>query len=458
MNVPHPEIFKAYDIRGIVDQSLTTEIVRQIGQAIGSEALEAGDSAVIVGRDGRLSGPDMVIALTEGITAAGCNAIDIGMVPTPLTYFATHHLGIGAAVSVTGSHNPPDYNGLKIMVGTHTLAGERIQGLKHRIEAQTVAHGAGQQSQEDVVPAYLRRVTEDIRLDRPLRVVSDCGNGVAGMLAPTLLREIGCEVIELFSEVDGHFPNHHPDPSVPENLEDLIAAVREHRADLGLAFDGDGDRLGVVTNTGKVVWPDRQMILFARDILSRHPGAEIIYDVKCTRLLPDAIAAAGGKPTMWKTGHSFIKAKLRESGAALGGEMSGHLFFKERWYGFDDALYAAARLCEVLAKTDDSADTVFSAIPDTVNTPELKLEMNEGEHYQLITELVAAADFPDGTICDIDGIRVDFDDGFGLARASNTTPTVVMRFEGANESALKRIQDAFRRQLITLRPHLTLPF
>lgn len=458
MKVPHPEIFKAYDIRGIVDQSLTPEIVRQIGQAIGSEALEAGDSAVIVGRDGRLSGPDMVTALTEGITAAGCDAIDIGMVPTPLTYFATHHLGIGAAVSVTGSHNPPNYNGLKIMVGTHTLAGERIQGLKHRIEAQTVAHGAGQQSQEDVVPAYLRRVAEDIQLDRPLRVVCDCGNGVAGMLAPRLLREIGCEVIELFSEVDGHFPNHHPDPSVPENLEDLIAAVHEHRADLGLAFDGDGDRLGVVTNTGKVVWPDRQMILFARDILSRHPGAEIIYDVKCTRLLPDAIAAAGGKPTMWKTGHSFIKAKLRESGAALGGEMSGHLFFKERWYGFDDALYAAARLCEVLAKTDDSADTVFSAIPDTVNTPELKLEMNEGEHYELIAELVAAADFPDGTICDIDGIRVDFDDGFGLARASNTTPTVVMRFEGANESALQRIQDAFRRQLIALRPHLTLPF
>ena len=458
MKVPHPEIFKAYDIRGIVDQSLTPEIVRQIGQAIGSEALEAGDSAVIVGRDGRLSGPDMVTALTEGITAAGCDAIDIGMVPTPLTYFATHHLGIGAAVSVTGSHNPPNYNGLKIMVGTHTLAGERIQGLKHRIEAQTVAHGAGQQSQEDVVPAYLRRVTEDIQLDRPLRVVSDCGNGVAGMLAPRLLREIGCEVIELFSEVDGHFPNHHPDPSVPENLEDLIAAVREHQADLGLAFDGDGDRLGVVTNTGKVVWPDRQMILFARDILSRHPGAEIIYDVKCTRLLPDAIAAAGGKPTMWKTGHSFIKAKLRESDAALGGEMSGHLFFKERWYGFDDALYAAARLCEVLARTDDSADTVFSAIPDTVNTPELKLEMDEGEHYELIAELVAAADFPDGTICDIDGIRVDFDDGFGLARASNTTPTVVMRFEGANESALKRIQDAFRRQLIALRPHLALPF
>ena len=458
MKVPHPEIFKAYDIRGIVDQSLTPEIVRQIGQAIGSEALEAGDSAVIVGRDGRLSGPDMVTALTEGITAAGCDAIDIGMVPTPLTYFATHHLGIGAAVSVTGSHNPPNYNGLKIMVGTHTLAGERIQGLKHRIEAQTVAHGAGQQSQEDVVPAYLRRVTEDIQLDRPLRVVSDCGNGVAGMLAPRLLREIGCEVIELFSEVDGHFPNHHPDPSVPENLEDLIAAVREHQADLGLAFDGDGDRLGVVTNTGKVVWPDRQMILFARDILSRHPGAEIIYDVKCTRLLPDAIAAAGGKPTMWKTGHSFIKAKLRESDAALGGEMSGHLFFKERWYGFDDALYAAARLCEVLARTDDSADTVFSAIPDTVNTPELKLEMDEGEHYELIAELVAAADFPDGTICDIDGIRVDFDDGFGLARASNTTPTVVMRFEGANESALKRIQDAFRRQLIALRPRLALPF
>lgn len=458
MPVPHPEIFKAYDIRGIVGHSLTPEIVEQIGLAIGSEALQAGDTAVVIGRDGRLSGPDMVAALAQGITASGCHVIDIGMVPTPLTYFATHHLKIGAAVSVTGSHNPPNYNGLKIMIGTHTLAGERIQDLKRRIEKQAFSSGAGQSSQEDVLAAYLERVTQDIHLERPLRVVSDCGNGVAGVLAPRLLRDIGCEVIELFSEVDGHFPNHHPDPSVADNLQDLVTAVKAHQADLGLAFDGDGDRLGVITNTGQVIWPDRQMILFAQDILSRHPGAEIIYDVKCTRLLPEAIAAAGGRPTMWKTGHSFIKAKLRESGAALGGEMSGHLFFKERWYGFDDALYAAARLCEALSKTNDSPSDVFAAIPDTVNTPELRLEMNEGEHYALISELVATAHFPDGEICDIDGVRVDFADGFGLARASNTTPTVILRFEATDAAALERIQEAYRRQLLALRPDLSLPF
>ena len=458
MDVPHPEIFKAYDIRGIVGKSLTEDIVEQIGRAIGTEALAAGDRAVVVGRDGRLSGPTIAGALMEGICATGCDAVDIGMVPTPLTYFATQALDIGSAVSVTGSHNPPDYNGLKVMIGTHTLAAERIQDLRKRIEDREFSVGTGQRYTEDVVPEYMRRVVADVRLKRPLRVVTDCGNGVAGMAAPQLMRDIGCEVVELFSEVDGTFPNHHPDPSVADNLAPLIKAVHREEADLGVAFDGDGDRLGVVTDTGQVIWPDRQMILFARDILSRNPGAKIIYDVKCTRLLPAAIKHAGGDALMWKTGHSFIKAKLRETGGAFAGEMSGHLFFKERWYGFDDALYAAARLCEVLSNDSRLPSAVFAEIPDTVNTPELRIEMQEGEHHALVGELVAEGDFSGGQICNIDGVRVDFEDGFGLARASNTTPTVILRFEADTEAALRRIQNLYREQILALRPGLALPF
>ena len=458
MDVPHPEIFKAYDIRGIVGKSLTADIVEQIGRAIGTEALAAGDRAVVVGRDGRLSGPTIAGALMEGICATGCDAVDIGMVPTPLTYFATQALDIGSAVSVTGSHNPPDYNGLKVMIGTHTLAAERIQDLRKRIEGREFSVGTGQRHTEDVVPEYMRRVVADVRLKRPLRVVTDCGNGVAGMAAPQLMRDIGCEVVELFSEVDGTFPNHHPDPSVADNLAPLIKAVHREEADLGVAFDGDGDRLGVVTDTGQVIWPDRQMILFAQDILSRNPGAKIIYDVKCTRLLPAAIKHAGGDALMWKTGHSFIKAKLRETGGAFAGEMSGHLFFKERWYGFDDALYAAARLCEVLSNDSRLPSAVFAEIPDTVNTPELRIEMQEGEHHALVGELVAEGDFSGGQICNIDGVRVDFEDGFGLARASNTTPTVILRFEADTEAALRRIQNLYREQILALRPGLALPF
>ena len=458
MDIPHPEIFKAYDIRGIVGQSLTADIVEQIGRAIGTEALAAGDRAVIVGRDGRLSGPTIAGALMEGICATGCDAVDIGMVPTPLTYFATQALDIGSAVSVTGSHNPPDYNGLKVMIGTHTLAAERIQDLRKRIENREFSVSTGQRRAEDVVPEYMRRVVADVRLKRPLRVVTDCGNGVAGMAAPQLMRDIGCDVVELFSEVDGTFPNHHPDPSVADNLAPLIEAVHREEADLGVAFDGDGDRLGVVTDTGQIIWPDRQMILFAQDILSRNPGAKIIYDVKCTRLLPAAIKHAGGDALMWKTGHSFIKAKLRETGGAFAGEMSGHLFFKERWYGFDDALYAAARLCEVLSNDTRLPSAVFAEIPDTVNTPELRIEMQEGEHHALVGELVAEGDFSGGQICNIDGVRVDFEDGFGLARASNTTPTVILRFEADTEVALRRIQNLYREQILALRPELTLPF
>jgi phosphomannomutase / phosphoglucomutase len=458
MTISHPEIFKAYDIRGVVGQSLTHEIVEQIGRAIGTEALIAGDSAVVVGRDGRTSGPGIASALMDGICTVGCNTVDIGMVPTPFTYFATHELGIGSAVSVTGSHNPPDYNGLKVMIGTHTLAAERIQALRERIVAQDFSKGTGQSQSHDIVPAYIDRVVGDVKLDRPLRIVTDCGNGVAGMAAPRLLRDIGCEVSELFSEVDGSFPHHHPDPSVAKNLATLIDTVQRENADLGLAFDGDGDRLGVVSGTGQIIWPDRQMILFAQDILSRNPGAQIVYDVKCSRLLPSAIEQAGGRPLMWKTGHSFIKGKIRETGAALGGEMSGHLFFKERWYGFDDAIYAAARLCELLSHRSESPSEVFSQIPDTVNTPELRLEMNEGEHHQLISELVTQGKFEGGQTCKIDGIRVDFDDGFGLARASNTTPTVILRFEADTQEGLERIQACYREQILALRPKIQLPF
>jgi len=458
MSTLPPEIFKAYDIRGIVRESLTEPVVESIGRAVGSETLDAGESTVVIGRDGRLSGAEMAGALAHGIRATGCDVVDIGVVPTPLTYFATHHLGIGSAVSVTGSHNPPQYNGFKIMIASDTLSGSRIQGLRHRIEEDDLASGAGAERSEDIRSAYCNRVVDDISLQRPLRVVIDCGNGVGGGIAPQLLRDIGCDVIELFSEVDGTFPNHHPDPSQLDNLKDLIRVVSETQADFGMALDGDGDRLGVVSADGSVIFPDRQLLLFAQDVLQREPGAEIIYDVKCSRVLPEAIAAAGGRPTMWKTGHSFIKAKLKESGAALAGEMSGHIFFKERWYGFDDGIYAAARLCELLSRQPESPAVVFSAIPDTVSTPELRLEMGEGEHHTLIDQLVQIARFPNGEICNIDGVRVDFENGFGLARASNTTPTVILRFEADDTSILEDIQAQFRSQLLSIRADLDLPF
>ncbi len=453
-----PEIFKAYDIRGIVGKTLTPAIVERIGHAIGSEARARGVKTLAVGRDGRLSGPELAAALSRGMNRAGCDVVDIGRVPTPVLYFATHHLGMHSGVSITGSHNPPEYNGLKIMLAGETLSGEAIQGLRQRLLKNDLAHGDGQVTQQDVRAAYLARVTGDIKLARKLRVAVDCGNGVAGELAPKLMRSLGCEVQELYCEIDGTFPNHHPDPAHPENLQDLIAAVKQNRLDVGLAFDGDGDRLGVITPDGAIVWPDRQMILYARDVLSRQPGAEIIYDVKCTRTLPEEIRKAGGKPTMWKTGHSFIKAKLKETGAALGGEMSGHIFFKERWYGFDDALYTAARLLELLSRDPRTAREVFASLPNTVNTPELHLKMAEGEHYALIKELAAKASFPDAKVTTIDGVRADFPDGFGLVRASNTTPVLVFRFEGDNAAALARIQGRFRELVLSTRPGIALPF
>ncbi len=456
---PPSEIFKAYDIRGVAGDTLTADNARSIGQAIGSEARNEGETSVVIGRDGRKSGPYLGAALTDGILAAGCDVVDIGAVPTPVVYFAGHCLDTSSAVAVTGSHNPPNYNGFKIVVAGTTLSGERIAGLRDRIVNEDLSRGSGRRTERNVVDTYLARINGDIRVQRRLRVVIDCGNGIAGAVAPRLFRSLGCEVIELFCEVDGDFPNHHPDPSQPDNLADLIRTVNAEHADLGLAFDGDGDRLGVVTADGKVVWPDRQMILYARDVLTRQPGAEIIYDVKCSRNLPAAIAAADGTATMWRTGHSFIKAKLRHSkNAALAGEMSGHFFFKERWYGFDDGLYAGARLIELLSKDPRPPAHVFAELPDSVNTPELRIEMREGEHFKLMQELVDNAEFPDGVVSTIDGLRVDFEDGFGLVRPSNTTPILVLRFEGDTQASLESIQHRFRNLIQQARPGIEMPF
>lgn len=453
-----PSIFKAYDIRGVVDKTLTTDAVYWIGRALGAEAAARDEQRIFVARDGRLSGPTLIQVLIRGLREAGRDVTDLGMVPTPVLYFAASALGTGSGVMLTGSHNPPDYNGLKMVLAGTTLAGEDIQGLRERIETGNLSQGEGGLDQADVLPQYIERIAADVKLARPMKVVVDCGNGVAGVAAPRLLRALGCEVSELFCAVDGHFPNHHPDPSQPENLEDLQRALRERPADIGLAFDGDGDRLGVVTPQGRVIWPDRQMMLYARDVIARNPGAEIIYDIKCTRHLDSIIREAGGRPTMWKTGHSLVKAKLKESGALLAGEMSGHIFFKERWYGFDDALYTAARLLEILAADGRPADDIFAALPDSINTPELKLHTAEGENHALMEKLQAAAEFADARVTTIDGIRVDFADGFGLVRASNTTPCLVIRFEAEDEAGLARIQDEFRRLILSQAPTAELPF
>ncbi|MDR0528104.1 MAG: phosphomannomutase/phosphoglucomutase [Zoogloeaceae bacterium] len=453
------EIFKAYDIRGVVGKTLTAEVVRQIGMALGALAAERGQRGIAVGRDGRLSGPELSAALMEGIAAMGLEALDLGCVPTPLTYFAAMHLGVNSCVSVTGSHNPPEYNGLKMVIAGETLALEKIGALKTRIERGLSPAGArGQIRREEIAEAYLARVLEGARLSRPVHIVVDCGNGVAGAVAPELFRRLGCTVTPLFCEVDGRFPNHHPDPSKPENLADLARVVRESDAELGLAFDGDGDRLGVVTKEGRMIYPDRLLMLFAADVLSRAPGGEIIYDVKCSRLLAPWIRARGGKPLMWNTGHALIKAKLKEMGAPLAGEMSGHFFFRERWYGFDDALYAGARLLEILSR-EAEIGAALAALPDSVSTPEINVAMREGEPHRLVARLREAGPFPgEESRLTLDGLRVEFSDGFGLARASNTTPVVVLRFEAESALALSRIQEIFRAALAALEPNLPLNF
>ncbi len=452
-----PEIFKAYDIRGIVETALTPEVTELIGRAIGSEGRDRGVKAIAIGRDGRLSGPALAAALARGIQASGVDVIDIGMVATPMLYFATYHLGTLSGVSVTGSHNPPAYNGLKVMLGGDTLSGDAIQALRSRIESGNLATGSGSYGTRDIREDYLQRITSDVKLTRPLSVIVDCGNGVPGATAPELYRRLGCTVRELYCDVDGNFPNHHPDPSNPHNLEDVIETLKSE-GDIGFAFDGDGDRLGVVTKSGKIIYPDRQLMLFAADVLERNPGAEIIFDVKSTRNLYSWIRSRGGKPTMWKTGHSFIKQKLKDTGAPLAGEMSGHVFFKERWYGFDDAMYAGARLLEILSRHPDIG-AVLEQLPDAVSTPELHVKTAEGENYALIDRLKETAKFESAVeLITIDGLRVEYKDGFGLARPSNTTPVIVLRFEADREAAIERIQEDFRRALRAVKPDITLPF
>ena len=455
-----PSIFRAYDIRGVVGETLTTGVARLLGRAIGSEARDRGLSEIVVGRDGRLSGPDLVAALVEGLRASGMDVIDIGAAATPVTYFAAYHLRTGSAISVTGSHNPPDYNGFKIVLGGETLAEDAIQGLLRRIQAEQFTDGAGGLQAIDVSRDYIRRITDDIQIERKLKVVVDCGNGIPGAIAPAVLEGIGCEVEPLYCEVDGTFPNHHPDPSDPANLQDLILSVKQLGADLGLAFDGDGDRLGVVTAAGEIIYPDRLLMLFATDILTRNPGATIIYDVKCTGHLQPLILQHGGSPQMWRTGHSLIKARMRETDAALAGEMSGHFFFGERWYGFDDGIYAAARLMEILASDLDERTPIeiFDTLPKGVSTPELKIPMREGEHYRFMEAFRQAATFDGARMTLIDGVRADWPDGWGLVRASNTTPVLVLRFDADTAEALARIQDVFRRQLLRQDSSLPLPF
>ncbi len=452
-------IFKAYDIRGVVGSTLDAGVAHRIGQAFGMAVLAKGEKSVVIGRDGRLSGPALAKALAAGLQAAGVDVIDLGVVATPMVYYGTKVLNASSGIMVTGSHNPPDYNGFKMVLAGEAIHGVAIAALYDSIEAHdgSAAVAPGNYSTYDIGAEYLDRIVGDVKIARPIKIAVDCGNGVAGAFAGDLFRKMGCSVIELFCEVDGHFPNHHPDPAHPENLQDLIKCLAESDAEIGIAFDGDGDRLGVVTKDGQIIYPDRQMMLFAADVLTRHPGAQILYDVKCTRHLAPYIRKHGGEPLMWKTGHSLVKAKLKETGAPLGGEMSGHIFFSDRWYGFDDGLYSGARLLELLTRVDDPS-ALLNALPQSDSTPELQLALAEGENVSLIDKLRDDAFPGHERIIAIDGLRVEYADGFGLARSSNTTPVVVMRFEAENPAALARIQAEFKRAITTARPDAQLSF
>ena len=461
-----PSIFKAYDIRGIIDQTLDASVAKSIGQAFGSQMRELGETVIVIGRDGRLSGPNLIEALAEGLLSTGIDVIDLGMVATPMVYFGANQTIEGrkplSGIMITGSHNPPNYNGFKMVLGGAAIYGEQIQAIRQRIEAQQFIQAPpaemGKRSYFDIFPLYLERIVSDVKLARPMKIAVDCGNGVGGAFAATLFRALGCEVEELFCEVDGHFPNHHPDPAHIENLQDLIKNLAATNNELGLAFDGDADRLGVVTKDGQVIFPDRQMMLFAKDVLSRNPGKQIIYDVKCTRNLATWVKQHGGEPLMWKTGHSLVKAKLKETGAPLAGEMSGHIFFKDRWFGFDDGLYTGARLLEILSKEKDPNQTL-NDLPNAICTPELQLACAEGEPFTVLETIKANAKFPTSqSINTIDGVRVEYADGFGLARPSNTTPIVVMRFEADSEAAIQRIQAEFKVALLAAKPDAKLPF
>lgn len=453
-------IFRSYDIRGIVGKDLNAEIITNIGRAVASEAKESGILSIVIGHDGRHSSAGFSNALAEGICSVGCHVIDIGLVPTPLLYFVAHHSDGRTGIMITGSHNPPEYNGLKIVLNGETLATDRIQGIKKRIEAgiSTLDEPGAVEQNDMFTDEYIGIICEDIHIARRMKVVVDCGNGAASVLGPLLLKALGCEVVELFCTIDGSFPNHHPDPGNPENMKELIASVKLHNADAGIAFDGDGDRLGVVDAKGNIIWPDRQMMLFARDVLARKPGAEIIYDVKCSRHLHDQILKRGGRPVMWKSGHSLVKAKLKETGAALAGEMSGHIFFNDRWFGFDDALYSSARMVQILSEDMRPTDEVFAELPDSINTPEINIPIGENQNQQFIKQMFSLAHFDDAKIIDIDGMRVEFNDGWGLIRASNTTPSLTLRFEADNQASLIRIQSLFKQLMLQIKPDLSLPF
>lgn len=451
-----PEIFRAYDIRGITTKNLTEDVVHWIGRAFAAEALALEQTKVAVGRDGRHSSVALKDALLSGLTEGGVDVLDIGEVPTPLLYFATHAMDTGTGIMITGSHNPPDYNGLKMVLAGQTLADDRIQALRERIENNQFSEGSGEVEEIDLNDHYIDRVLEDVVVAQPCKVVVDCGNGVAGLIAPRLIEELGCEVVPLYCDVDGDFPNHHPDPADPKNLEDLIAVVKDEKAQLGLAFDGDGDRLGVVTAKGEIIWPDKLLMLFAQDIVGRNPGADIIFDVKCSRHLNTLISEYGGRPIMWKTGHSHMKAKLKETGALLAGEFSGHICFGERWYGFDDALYSAARLLEIVGGESRTVEELFEQFPATYSTPELKIETSEKKKFQIVEQLAEQADWGDGAVTDIDGVRVDYADGWGLIRASNTSPMLTLRFEADCQAALDRIRTVFQDQLSAIDPALTI--
>lgn len=454
-----PNIFRTYDIRGIVGDSLTNEGMLLIGKAIGSYVRELGGEQITIACDGRTSSPALLTSLSEGLLAVGCDVIDIGMVPTPLLYYATHIFNKGSGVMITGSHNPANYNGAKIVIQGKTLSDERIRQLYDRIVAKKFTAGQGIIHHVNICERYIRHLIQNIKLKRPLKIVIDAGNGVTSMIAPKLFKKIGCEVHELYCQVDGNFPHHHPDPSQAENLQDLIQAVKVNNADIGLAFDGDGDRLGVVTKRGEIIWPDRLLMLFAKSLLQKKPHARIIFDVKCSNRLAELITALGGEPIMWKTGHSLIKAKLAETQAQLAGEMSGHFFFKDRWFGFDDALYAGARLLEILAEQEEDSDTLFASIPNSINTPELKIYVEEEEKLPLMQQLLAKANFIDAKeLMTIDGLRVNFAEGWGLVRPSNTTPCLILRFEALNEAILQNIQLLFRDWLLSVKADLVLPF
>ena len=451
-------IFRAYDIRGVVPQTLTAETAYWIGRAIGAESLAKNEPNVSVGRDGRLSGPELVERLIQGVADSGCKVSDVGLVPTPALYYAANVLAGKSGVMLTGSHNPSNYNGFKIVIAGDTLANEQIQALHTRLKTNDLSWGEGNIERVDILSRYADVITQDIKLVKRLKVVVDCGNGAAGVIAPQLIEALGCEVIPLFCEVDGNFPNHHPDPGKPENLVDLIAKVKETNADVGLAFDGDGDRVGVVTNKGTMVFPDRLLMLFAQDVLERNPAAEIIFDVKCTRRLAPWIEECGGRPLMWKTGHSLIKKKMKETGALLAGEMSGHIFFKERWFGFDDGIYSAARLLEILSKRQETAEELFETFPNDISTPEINIDVTDESKFSIIEALHDAQWGEAAELTSIDGVRVDYPHGWGLVRASNTTPVLVLRFEAETEAELQRIKDVFHAQLKRVAPDLQLPF